>query len=319
MSSEILIAILSSVVLSSLITSLFTYFSNESKNKNEYIAKHRTETKNSKLLRDIIPKIYDAKNYNELKKHLSNIKRCLNPYYFIDKIPIDESNGKCKNGKEFTSEDIEHDVLIWDLIYKIESLNDTESEGKEFKNYKNKLALYISCTLKFDWDRYQQEVNKFYKSNYKNDLYEAVLKIFYSKENIKKKNDINENKHKISFRLNFESIYFYGLIFIIVIIIKFYYKIHIYIKYILIIIALILFIRFIISLIENFKNLNFINVKYIIELLAKVMIIILFITMFNKYICSMKYNNSVIAENKRQKDYSTINIDVNISTISIIK
>ena len=60
--------ILSSAVISSLITTIFSYVQSNNRNQVEFIAKHRTETDNSKLLRAIIPRIYDSKNKEQLEK-----------------------------------------------------------------------------------------------------------------------------------------------------------------------------------------------------------------------------------------------------------
>lgn len=314
--------ILSSVVLSSIITTVFSYYQNEHNNKTEHIAKHRTETDNSQLLRETIPKIYDAKNIKELKKQFSNIKRCLNPYYFIDKVPIDESNGMCKNNKQFTSDDIEHDVLIWDLIYKFEN-NINGSKNKKFEEYKVKLALYLSCSLKFDWDRYQQEINKLYKSNYKNELYTAVLSIFYTQDNCKCE---TQTKHQIMYIFNFDTVYLYASVMIVSLILNNFIKIDSIKNVLIVILAVLFLIRFIISVIVSCDNSKKIfisniksNIKYIIELMINSLIIVLVATFI------INNANNIIGDNinKDYKNCNCINIkspaEINISTVSIIE
>lgn len=340
MNNELLNIILSSALISSIITAVFSYAQNNNKNKVEYIAKHRIETDNSKLLRETISQIYEAKNIGELSSYLPNIKRCLNPYYFIDKIPINDRNGKCADDKQFTSEDIEHDVLIWDLIYKLETLNeDDKYYNNKFDNYKIKLALYISCSLKFDWDRYQQEINSQYKGNYKNNLYDAVKKIFYydnvvlqnkcktmigEENHIVENDDKNEDKisnHKIKYVLKTNNLYLNIFLLLICIIIYLFFNdfLIVYENFVIIIfLCICMFIEIVLNLniIYLWQWRYKIHFKFIIEFITKIIIIVSLMTLLNKYIINYNFKNNT------EKKYNTVNIeeiDINIATYSYIK
>lgn len=152
------------------------------------IAKTRIESKNTKILRDCLETLYD--NNKSLYKKVEcfpKIKRCLNPYYRKSLI----------EDPKVTSEDIEHDVLIWHVIDKIESLLDAEDKDNQLENYMNALPYLIAANLKFDWDRFQSETSSKYKINYSYDYYKAV-------KNICKANNILSDVEFVSYKPKFD-------------------------------------------------------------------------------------------------------------------
>ena len=110
-----------------------------------------------------------------------------------------------ENLKKITRDDVEHDVLIWYVITKIESLAGTKNDEKKYKlkNYINALSSLIAANLKFDWDRFQSETSSEYKKNYSYNYFEAVKRIF---KNYKLSGNI---EFVYSQKLNINDLYFY--------------------------------------------------------------------------------------------------------------
>lgn len=163
------LTIISAILSSTVISTIINFYVNLNNNKIKYVSYERTKTYVSKRLRKLIPKIFECKNRNQLLKIIPEIQGCINPYYF--------SEALTNNNYKIDKEDIKHDVLIWDILFKIEDKNYCKNMSI-FNELKIKLGLYISCWLKFDWDRYHHEVNKKDKNDYEPKFVEAAKKIF---------------------------------------------------------------------------------------------------------------------------------------------
>ena len=139
------------------------------------IAKTRIESDNTRIMKKSLDILYNDKNEGKKLEWIPKIKRCLNPYYYHDfnldsEIPISLNN-----------EDVEHDVLIWYVITKIDSLAGTKNKKTKYRNkYMKALPSLIAASIKFDWDRYQSETSSKYKKDYKYNYYVAVKRICVS-------------------------------------------------------------------------------------------------------------------------------------------
>lgn len=127
--------ILSSTVISAIITTILTYFTNKRKDTVENIVKERKLWRDE--LRTISIDITNSKNLNELKKAINKLKVRINPY------------GMC-------AEIIFYDSYIWKEIGKLENCSQLSKADLE----KRKIIFInlLSCLLKFDWERTKSEI-----------------------------------------------------------------------------------------------------------------------------------------------------------------
>ena len=183
-----IVKIIEIILSSSLLVAIVKNISQDKDLIANNIAKTRIESENTKILRDCLETLYDNnKPKDEKVECFPKIKRCLNPYY----------RKSLMEDPKVTSEDIEHDVLIWHVIDKIESLLDAEDKDNELENYMNALPYLIAACLKFDWDRFQSETSSKYKINYSYNYYKAV-------KNICKTNNILGDVEFVSYKPKFD-------------------------------------------------------------------------------------------------------------------
>ena len=182
-------SIIAAVISTSIIVTLIELNRKKIYNKARFVSYERTRTDVSKKMRKLIPSVYLCNNRSRLIKLLPQIKACLNPYDFTNVL---------YNNKSINYKNIEHDVLLWNAIYELENDDKYDSE-KEFITIRTKIGLYISCWLKYDWDRYHHEINKNDKKDYRQKFINAICSIYnnddYSKDNLtifKDKININE-------------------------------------------------------------------------------------------------------------------------------
>ena len=172
--------ILTAVLSSSVIVAIIELLRHVINNKAKYMSYERTRTDVSKKLRELIPKVYACNIRTQLIDLLPEIKACLNPYDYSSIFTIE-------NNRKITNREIEHDVLLWDALYKLQN-DDKYDTDEEFAIERNKIALYMSCWLKYDWDRYHHEINRLDKRNYKENYIKAMKNIY----------KMNNNKNELS-------------------------------------------------------------------------------------------------------------------------
>ena len=124
---EILVAIITGAF-----TIIATVFETNKSSKLKYITGERSEWR--KQMRAITSELMAKDNRRSYDEILTDYKTRLNAFGNINR------------------NDYLHDGHIWDVIYQIEK----EPNNQE---YKNKLVLYISLLLKFDWERAKSEVS----------------------------------------------------------------------------------------------------------------------------------------------------------------
>lgn len=127
--------ILSSTVITAIITTFLTFFTNKRKDTVENIIKERKAWRDE--LRTISCEISKSKNLKELKIAVSGLKVRVNPYGLATKLIFYDSN-------------------IWDLIINLEKCR--QISKKDLENYKVLFINNISCILKYDWERSKNEI-----------------------------------------------------------------------------------------------------------------------------------------------------------------
>lgn len=154
----ILSAVLSSTVISAVINNYFNLKQHNNTNSLKYITEERQKWREK--IRDIAKNIEayqyssDDKDKQKLKEILVELKVNINPY------------GKENKQKNKNTEDKEKEYLkdahIWEVISTLEK--EQEKQGEQNKNKfsknKGKLIDYLSCLLKYDWERAKYEVGK---------------------------------------------------------------------------------------------------------------------------------------------------------------
>ena len=163
--------IITSILSSTVIVAMIDILRDKIDNKAKYISYERTRTDVSKKMRELIPKVYACNLRTQLMDLLPDIKSCINPYDFPDCIFNEKQN-------LLTADNIKHDVLLWDAIYQIENKSDVYNDDLKFNTLKTKIALYISCWLKHDWDRYHHEINSRDKEDFEINYIKAMISIY---------------------------------------------------------------------------------------------------------------------------------------------
>ena len=125
---------LSSTVIVAIISALITLFSNKHKSILDNITLERKEWRNK--IRVIVEELEKCNTQNDILNIANKLKVYLNAY------GISNNNLYGKDGH------------IWGLFTQISSLQN----NKQLISYKTQLIEYLSCLLKFDWERSKQEV-----------------------------------------------------------------------------------------------------------------------------------------------------------------
>jgi hypothetical protein len=138
MSENVIIpTILSSAVLSSIITALFSFYAVKKGVFTEHITKERKVWRDE--LRIIAGKIADCRNVTAFKQQIERLKVRINPY-----------------GQ--TTSKICHDSFIWDFIDRFETERKVPKNKFSLEDKKSELISLISCLLKDDWERSKNEI-----------------------------------------------------------------------------------------------------------------------------------------------------------------
>jgi len=144
--ANILEIVLSSTILSATISSLFSFFSNRRKDRIENITKERKTWRDE--LRGLCAEISGYQNPDNLKHVINKLKVYINPHGV--------------EGKDYSK-----DCHIWEQIHAFEDLmskaknsatDKTELDNK-LEYYKNIFICFVSCLLKYDWERSKREVD----------------------------------------------------------------------------------------------------------------------------------------------------------------
>ena len=125
--------LLSSTLIAGFISALVTLINNKKNNNLKYITEERKAWRVE--IRNIVDELENTNYYNR-NKILQRLKVRINPYGKIDDMKS-------------------HDSHIWDVIGEIENA----SSDKEYKAKKEKLVIYLSFLLKYDWERAKKEVS----------------------------------------------------------------------------------------------------------------------------------------------------------------
>lgn len=131
---EIIGVILSSTVLSTIISSLFTNLTNRKKDYIENITKERKEWRD--YLRKFISKLNKCQNIKEIHDYIQLLKVRLNPYGIVTNSILDDS-------------------FLWKYI---DEINFNDISDSYLNEIKSNLSSLISCILKFDWERSKEEI-----------------------------------------------------------------------------------------------------------------------------------------------------------------
>lgn len=131
MSNEIIIAILTSSIIASFISSVIAYFQFRKNNHLVFITGERQKWRED--IRNIADRIESSQSFEEMKNALVDLKVRINAY-----------------GRN--SDDVMQDSHIWDVIDKL------EKHDGQYETAKKLLILYLSMLLKMDWERSKAEV-----------------------------------------------------------------------------------------------------------------------------------------------------------------
>lgn len=124
--------VLSSSLLVGVISALVTYFINKKNNSLKYVTEERKLWREE--IRSIVEELENTR-MNDRQKVLQKLKVRINPYGLSDNLVM-------------------HDSHIWTIMHDMETTN----SNKEYKVKKDKLILYLSLLLKYDWERAKKEV-----------------------------------------------------------------------------------------------------------------------------------------------------------------
>lgn len=141
MSTDVLLAILSSTVISGIISAAVSLFTHFRDNSLHMITEERQKWRDS--IRNICTDIQKSNNHFDFQEHVADLKNRINP------LAINSPS------------DYQHDGHVWELIETVDALqNDTN-----INNLKMRIIAYLSCMLKFDWERSKKEIlgNRLFK------------------------------------------------------------------------------------------------------------------------------------------------------------
>ncbi|MGN6715409.1 hypothetical protein, partial [Anaerocolumna jejuensis] len=127
-------SILSSIVISGIMTTLFTFIATRYSSKLSYITNERKQWREE--IRKLAEEIYESTPFT-IGKVVTKLKVRINAYGLINDI------------------DFEKDSYIWKIIDRIELAKSLD----EFNQYKSILIKLLSLLLKDDWEKAKYEVN----------------------------------------------------------------------------------------------------------------------------------------------------------------
>lgn len=155
-STKLIIQLLSTTVIATIITGLFSFFKSKKDDKLNYIVGER------KVWRDKLREV--VKNISELEYSYSKDDDINQKNVYLSGIKQEISELECRINPQglVHKKDVKLDGHIWEEIDRIYNYNDYDKliESKEL----SKLRRYISALLKYDWERSKEEVkgNNFY-------------------------------------------------------------------------------------------------------------------------------------------------------------
>lgn len=136
MTKEIILAILSSSILTAVITTLFQFAARQKEYNVEHITNERKNWR--EYLREIAVDINAAASKADLSDPLSRLKTRINAYGYLN------------------MENYLMDGHVWQLIAQAERCR--FSGRREFENFKRRLVAAVSVVLKYDWERSKAEI-----------------------------------------------------------------------------------------------------------------------------------------------------------------
>lgn len=133
--------ILTSGVIAALVAGLFEIFKANNTNKATFVIKQREKWREQ--IRKISTEIYES-NKDNIGIPLTKLKTRINAYGV-------NNNHEYKSSKNYYYNYYMKDCHIHKII------NEIESTEEDFDNKKQKLISYLSCLVKYDWDRAKRE------------------------------------------------------------------------------------------------------------------------------------------------------------------
>lgn len=133
--------ILTSAVIAAVVAGLFEIFKANNSNKATFVIKQREKWREQ--IRKISTEIYES-NKDNIGIPLTKLKTRINAYSVTN-------NHEYKCSKNYYYNYYMKDTHIHRII------NEIESTEEDFENKKQKLIDYLSCLVKYDWDRAKRE------------------------------------------------------------------------------------------------------------------------------------------------------------------
>lgn len=162
--------ILTSGVIAAVVAAFIEIFKTNNSNKASFVIKQREDWR--KKIREISEEI-NTSNMTNIHIPLTKLQMRINPY---GKKMIYTNDTTSNNSKEFFL----NDGHIHSVMQKIEKTK----EKQEFEQEKQKLIDYLSCLVKFDWERAKTEstINGFFLSALVIEAISTFLLFFYAKQ-----------------------------------------------------------------------------------------------------------------------------------------
>jgi len=124
---------LSSAIIASIVTAVFTLLATRRKDYIENITQERQKWRID--LREVAESINESHNIHSLKANVERLKVRINPYGQVTNHPKDDS-------------------FIWEYITRLNK----KSDNIDLEIWKSEIVSLIACVLKHDWDRSKKEI-----------------------------------------------------------------------------------------------------------------------------------------------------------------
>lgn len=163
--------ILTSGVIAAVVAAFIEIFKTNNSNKASFVIKQREDWREK--IREISEEI-NTSNMTNIHIPLTKLQMRINPY---GKKMIDTNDTASNNSKEFFL----NDGHIHSVMQKIEKTK----EKQKFEQEKQKLIDFLSCLVKFDWERAKTEstINGFFLSAIVIEAISTFLLFFYANQN----------------------------------------------------------------------------------------------------------------------------------------